>query len=229
MNTSKRKYALTAGISLLVMSIVAAFSFGYAHGSLFHGDPNEIVTNLNTSQNLFLAEITGWVIVLLCDVLVAWALYHYLKEVQNNISLGTAILRLFYAAVLGSAIFQLFEILNVIQMKENVPSSIPIIVSHLESFEKIWSLGLIIFGIHLLGLGYLTILSSSVPRIWGWLLLFAGVCYFVIHLAKNSLPEYETQIKAAEMILALPMAIAEIGFAIWLLFRGRKVTSTEIA
>ncbi len=229
MKTSKRKYALTAGISLLVMSAMAAFSFGYAHNSLFQsGNPNEIFANLNTSQNLLLAEITGWVFILICDVLVASALYHYLKEVQNNISLGTALLRLFYAAVLGFAIFQLFEIQNVIQMEENNPSSVSTIFSHLELFEKIWSLGLIIFGIHLLGIGYLAIHSTSIPRIWGWLLLFAGVCYFVIHLAKNSLPAFNSQIATVEMILSLPMAIAEIGFAFWLLIRGKKVVPVKI-
>ena len=42
------------------------------------------------------------------------------------------------------------------------------------------------------------------------------------------MPPFESPIANAEMILSLPMAIAEIGFAFWLLIRGGKAIPIKI-
>jgi hypothetical protein len=91
-----------------------------------------------------------------------------------------------------------------------------------ESFETIWFFALIIFGFHLLALGILTHQSKNIHNFWGILLVFAAVCYAVIHSAKFLLPEFENQVAIAEMILSLPMAFGEVGFAFWLIIRGGK-------
>jgi len=71
--TNLRKAALISGISLIIMAIVAGFSYGYVHGSLVvPGDISTTYTNITSSSMLFKAEIIGWVVILLLDVLVAY-------------------------------------------------------------------------------------------------------------------------------------------------------------
>ncbi|NCG29669.1 MAG: DUF4386 family protein [Bacteroidetes bacterium] len=59
----------------------------------------------------------------------------------------------------------------------------------------------------------------------GFLLLFAGICYSGLSAAKAMMPSYADQVAAAEMILSLPMALAEILLAIWLIVKGGKGSS----
>ena len=85
-----------------------------------------------------------------------------------------------------------------------------------------WSFGLIIFGFHLLLLGFLALKSWNIHRFWGIMLIVAAVSYVGIHCAKILLPEFENPVKTAEMILSLPMTFGEVGFAVWLIIRGGK-------
>lgn len=130
----------------------------------------------------------------------------------------TALLRVVYALVLGVAITQLMAVVQLVSEQAEVTS----IMNKLESFESLWSNGLIIFGLHLVGLGILSIVSTNISNIFGGLFLFAGLCYFGIHLAKATAPTYGDQISSVEIVLSLPMAIAELGFAFWLIFKGGK-------
>ena len=218
MNTN-RKSALIAGVALVLMAVAAAFSFGYIHNSLvIPTDPNATINNILSLVSLFKAEVFGWIIILICYVVVSFALYYFFKNENRKLSFYTAAVRLVYSAILGVAIFYLIRILN-LQGTENTDNRI---LSHLESFTSFWSFGLIIFGIHLILLGFLTIQSKLMHKFWGFLLIFAGISYSVIHLSNHLFPELESQIKTAEMILSAPMALGEIGFAFWLIIRGGK-------
>jgi hypothetical protein len=217
---TNRKSALIAGIAIITMALAAVFSFGYAHNLLvIPNQPDITLSNLKTSKSLFILEILGWMIILLCDIIVAVALYVYFKNENRKLALYTAAARLIYSAILGVAIFFLLRILFLLNDSENFAGTV---MSNLDSFKTTWSFGLIIFGIHLFLLGLLAIKSRLIHNIWGILLIFAGISYSFIHASNFLFPEFESQIKTAEMVLSVPMAFAEIGFAIWLFARGGK-------
>jgi hypothetical protein len=222
---TNRKSALTAGIALIIMAATAVFSFGYVHNTLVvPGNPETTAANLKSHAWLFRTEILGWHFILLCDVVVAWALYIFFKNENRKLSVLTAGLRFVYTAILGIAILNFIYILKILNgnfaMTQQTANEQ--IMSFLTSFETIWSFGLIIFGFHLLLLGFLTIKSKMIHHFWGIVLVFAAISYILIHSSKLFLPEFESQIQTAEMILSLPMAFGEIGFAFWLIFRGGK-------
>ena len=222
MKSSNRKYAITAGLSLLVMAAAAAFSYGYVFGELVSvGDPKATFQTIKMSATLFKSGIAGWGIIFVTDIMVAIALYKFLKRVNPLGSFLVALIRIAYAGILCLSIYHLFAVLPIIQIPMTT-NSVQTVQMHLESFERVWSAGLILFGLHLIGLGILVWLSDFIPRIWAILLIFAGLCYFGIHAAKVLLPEYIEHIEHIEMILGGPMAIGEIGFAVWLLVRGGK-------
>jgi len=219
---TNRKYAFIAGFALLFMAVLAAFSFGYAHNNLvIPGNAYATVSNLRFSSLLFKTEIVGWLAILFLDVVVAWSLYLFFKSNNPKLSLLTAALRIFYTIIFGAAILNLLHILPFLNgsSSENAKAQI---LFHLNSFETTWSFALIIFGFHLLVLGILVLQSKSIHNFWGLLLVFAAMCYTVINSAKFLLPEFENQVATAEMILSLPMAFGEVGFAFWLIIRGGK-------
>ena len=96
------------------------------------------------------------------------------------------------------------------------------VLSLLESFDTIWSMGLIIFGVHLLGLGYLSILKLQVPALLGYLLLLAGLGYIGIPILENFTGMNESMVSMLEKVLMAPMAAGEILLAFWLIIRGGR-------
>ena len=96
------------------------------------------------------------------------------------------------------------------------------VASQLQQFDTIYSVGLIIFGLHLVGLGYLSVRSGFVPRLLGWLLYFGGASYTLLHAAHQISALNPEIISMVEAGLSVPMALSEILLAIWLIYRGLK-------
>jgi len=225
MNASKmnamgnRSSALLAGLSLIAMALAAGYAYGYVFSSMVVWDsPEATLDHIRSSMGVFMGGIIGWIVIFFLDILTAWGLYQFLKEVHPGLSLATAVVRIIYALVLGTAILHLFTVVDLAQ------STLPAtqLMNELKAFESVWSKGLLLFGIHLFGLGILTIQAWHIPKVIGGLLVFAGLCYFGIHLAKEVAPTYQDQIAKIELVLSLPMALAELGFAFWLILKGGK-------
>lgn len=225
----QRKSALVAGISLIIMALAAFFSYGFAHGSLVvQGDASATFNNIKSSNMLFKAEIFGWVIILITDIVIAWAFYMFLKPINKNLSLLGAWFRLIYATILGIAILNLIFVLLLSKSTDYLSLfKMDQLQAHmmlfLEAFESIWSIGLIIFGGHLMIVGYLVFKSDRIPKIISALLLLASIGYIVINLFNTTLSQYDAVISNLKIVFNVPMIVGELGFGIWLLFRGGKV------
>lgn len=223
MQSTEKRNGIIAGVSLIVMAIAAGFSFGYAHNTLVAETPEMTLQNLNANRSLFFAELGGWSIILITDLIVAFALYFFFRNASKQISLATSLIRFIYTLVLGIAIIQLFKIIPALSSENPYASEIS---SHFQLFEKLWSVGLIIFGFHLIGLGYLSVKSNYVPSLLGYLLYLGGFSYALIHSSRQLNLIGTDVLKSIENILSLPMALAEILLAFWLIYKGfRKSTS----
>ncbi|AWV36401.1 DUF4386 domain-containing protein [Paenibacillus sp. FSL H7-0716] len=227
--TNQRKSALTAGISLIIMTLASFFSYGFVHGTLVvQGDASTTFINIVSSNNLFKGEILGWIIIMITDILVAWAFYVFLEPVNQNLSLLGAWLRLTYSAILAISILTLIFVL-LLTGNTNGFSSLTIeqtqafMMLFLDAFQSIWSMGLVVFGGHLLIVGYVALKSDVIPKVISILLLLASIGYIIIHLSKMFLPQYEAVITTLNFIFTIPMIVGELGFGIWLLLRGGKI------
>jgi hypothetical protein len=115
----------------------------------------------------------------LLDIVVAWALYILLKPVNKSLSLLTAWLRIVYAAILGIA---LVNLTNVIQLLSGAGYLVAIetnqlnaqVMLSLNTFNDGWNVGMVIFGFHLLLLGYLVFKSGFIPKFIGILIIIAS-------------------------------------------------------
>src|SRR5215212_4285118 len=110
--------------------------------------PHYRSNNVNSIGEFRTAIILLFLVAIL-DIVVAWGLYVLLIPANKNLSALAAWLRVIYGGIFIFAISQLFVALQVI-----TPDGTQT-MSFLEAFQSIWDMGLILFGFHLLVLGYL--------------------------------------------------------------------------
>jgi len=223
---SLRKAALLAGFGLLIMTVFYIVADLFVFQNLIvQGDATTTANNIMTSEMLFRIGICCILIVLICDLVVAWALYIFLKQVNKDLSLLTAWFRLVYTAMLGIALINFVDVLILLsganyltvfqseQLHANVMLSI-------NSFYEAWAVALIVFGFHLLLLGYLVFKSNYIPRIFGILLIAAGLSYLFDYFAKLLFPNFGAAI-------SLVLGWGELIFMFWLLFKGGKILERD--
>ena len=113
---SQRRAALVAGLGIVALAIVAGFAYGFVFQSfVVPGDATATANNIKASEMLFRIGFFSWLAILILDVLVAWALYIFLKPVHKSLSLLAAWLRLVYTAILGTALLN-FVIVSLIRL-----------------------------------------------------------------------------------------------------------------
>ncbi|MFY7997463.1 MAG: DUF4386 domain-containing protein [Candidatus Kapaibacteriota bacterium] len=228
---TQRQAAMIAGIALVLMALLAGFAYGFVFTSLVvPGNASVTAQNIKNSETLFRAGVMGWLMILLLDVVVAWALYIFLNPIHKSLSRLVAWLRLVYASLLGIALLNLVVVLALLSGADylnvlDASTRNAQILLFLNAFSGMWSLGLVVFGFHLLVLGYTVVLSQGViPQFLGVLLLVAAVCYILTSAANVLLPNYDTYKPTVEMITSVPMAIGELAFAVWLWAKGGKTS-----
>lgn len=221
-------YAAIAGGAIVAMALAAGFSYGYVWTTLVNfSAPEQTIANLKNALPMFRAGIAGWLFIALCDVVAAWALYLLFKSTHPGLALLTALLRLAYTGFLEMAIGDLLSASALLESGAELSPDLlnQQVLLQLESFEDTWSLGLIIFGLHLAALGMLARGTAAGSWIWVLLLLIAGCSYTFLHLQSLLGIAPNLPWGTIENILAVPMTIGELGFALWLLVKRPQFIS----
>ena len=210
-----RRIAITTGISLLIMAIVGGFSFGYVYPEFNQIDQSEFTyDNMLNNKELYKNMLLGILIILILDLLVSYTLFRYFEKDNRRLSLVSAIIRIIYTIIF--AIATLYLVRNLTDFEVTNQS----IVANFQNFEFTWNVGLMIFGLHIILIGFLMKLHNRIPKFLYYLTLIGGISYVLVHLLKLNFPSQF--VANLEMVLALPMAFGEIGLAIWLLVKGGK-------
>ena len=212
LSSGERTAAILAAVSIIVMALAALGAYGVIHGRLVvHGDGAATAGNIGAARGLFFMEIGLWMLIALTDAAAAIALWRFFALVDGKLSLVMAGSRILYSLSLIAGIVFLVRAAGSPDPLESVGL-----------FERLWSLGLIVFGLHLTLLAGISFKSGFVPGIWSWLLVAAGPSYALIHSLKNLGPTFAPASAALETFLSVPMTVAEVGFAVWLLVRGAR-------
>jgi hypothetical protein len=224
---SLRKAAIVAGLGLLIMTILAIIAnFSVLQNLIVPEDATTTATNIMASVELFRIGICSLLIVAILDVVVAWALYIFLKPVNKSLSLLAAWFRVVYAAIFAIALNNLLTALQLINSADYLKAFEPNqlhaqVMSSLNAFTSGWDLGLAFFGLHLLVVGYLAFKSGYIPKFLGILLIIAGLGYLIDSLGKLLLPNYNVSI-------AMFTFIGEALLLFWLLWKGIKGFDKEL-
>lgn len=204
-----RTLALVAGGSYWIIFVTAIFANFYMLESLT-ADP---LLTVQQSPAAIKAGILAFMITVVFDVVVAWALYELFKA--HPLALLSTLFRMMHAAMMGVAIHALPAVLTLASADD--------ILQQLEIFNSIWLLGLFFFGIHVVLLG---IIFSRVGFIRLFLLV-AGVMYMADTVAHFVLPNYEEYASIFLLFVAVPAIVGEMSFAIWLLVKGGLMSLTH--
>ena len=230
---SLRKAAITGGIAILLMTIAAVVATDIAIGPLIiEDDPTSTIQNIQNNLFLFRIGILSWIVVLICDVIAAWGLYIFLCPVNRHISLISAWLRIVYTAILGTSILNLNYVLELLGSEYYQSSASYAVVESqnwmfLKSFDSSWSIGLLVFALHIFLLGYLGLKSNYVPKILSIFLIIGSVGYLVIHLINLLFPQFEYLIQILGWIFIVPM-LSEVALGLWLLTKGKNVNPNQL-
>lgn len=199
-----RKLALFAGGSYWLIFFAAIFANFFVLESL----SNAPLTTVRQNDVLVRIGILAFMITVVFDVVVAWALYCLFKE--HPLSVLSTLFRMMHASIMGVAIFALPAVLTLNNSEE--------IRKQVDIFNTIWLIGLFFFGIHLILLGKVV----AKPKIIVFFLIFAGIMYMIDTAANFTLPNYEEYASIFLMLVAIPSMSGEMSLAIWLLLKGGK-------
>ncbi len=201
---SSRKLAIIAGSSYLIIFFAAIFANFFVLEAILK-NPLETVTENHLTVRF---GILAFLITVVFDVIVAWALYELYKG--DVLNFPSKLFRKMQSAIMGVAIFALPLVLDL--------DSNAAILQQVNIFNTIWLIGLFFFGIHLIFLA--RIIRN--PKLIALFLILAGIMYMVDTCAHFLLPNYSDYASVFLSMVAIPSILGEMSFAIWLLARGAK-------
>lgn len=204
------------------MALIAAFAEFYVRQRLVvPDDAAATATNLMTHEQLWRLGIVAFLVVIILDVVVAWALYLVFKPVNNAVSGLMAVSRLVFASIFAVAVVNLITAVDLVSDASAGgafdPGQLPAqTMASLNAFGSTWSVGLAFFGIHLALAGYLTLKSGYMSRALGVALVIAGLSYAFDTFAGLLVRDYEPT-------AALFTFVGEVALFLWLLIRNAKI------
>jgi len=215
-----RQAALIAGFGYL-LSPVSYAEFTIYPKLVIAGNIELTAQNIVAHPGMFVAAIMCYLITFLEDVVIAWALYYLLAPVSKPLSLLTAWFRLIYTAVALCGWLNLVTAFRLLATPEyltlfgsvQLHAQLKLLLS---SFRYGWSISLVIFGIHLVLLGYLIYRSGYIPKILGILLVIDGLGWEIDSLQAYLYPN-------AHLGFIFITFFGELVFMLWLLIRGWKI------
>ena len=228
---SQRKVAAVAGFGYLAIIILGIFAEFFVRSRMIvPGDALTTANNILASEWLFRIGIASDLIMLSFDVLVAWALYVLLKQVNQSLAMLALLFRLMHAAIYAATLLLLFFVLLMLSganylaaIETDQMHALVLLFLHGHSYG--YDLGLLFFGLHCFVLGYLIFNSGYIPKILGVLLISASLVYLAGSFTRFLFPDY---IEIISQIYVVSL-IAELSLCLWLLFKAIKFESLDDA
>ena len=212
-----RTWATIAGIGILMMAALSVFAnFLVLERLVTQGDAAATANDIVASRGLFQAGIAGWALIAALDLLVAGALFFVLRPRSRPLAAVAAWSRVLYGAVLGAAILQLIAALGALG-GQVTPGASSQALQNVEAFTDVWNLGLILFGVHLLLVGYLAYRSAYIPKFVAALVGLAGFGYLFDAAARAIIGD-------PAFSLSVITGLGEFVLGVWLVIWGRRIS-----
>lgn len=214
--------ARVAGLLYLVIIVLGLFSELFVRSSLIvPGDAAATASNIMAAEGLFRAGFLTDSIMFLSDVALAVLLFVLLKPVNKILALMALGFRLTQTAAIALNLLNYYAALLLLK---GAGYSSAFDSAQLDSLASLlldlhshgYDLGLILFGVHCLFLGYLIAQSLYLPKALGYLVMAAGVTYLIGSYTRFLCPEL---IEAVSPIYLVAI-VSELSLCLWLLIKG---------
>jgi hypothetical protein len=224
--TSPKKIARIAGVLYLAIFFLGPFAFFLGRTSIVvPGNPAATIDNLMASESMFRLGIVAETAIILIEIVVSAILYVLLRPVSRPLSLAAAFARfaqsVLQAVNLLTAVPALALLGGTGYLTVFAPDQLNALVLLFLDVNAfmiiIWGL---IFGFHLVLLGYLVHRSRFFPRILGVLLIIGAVGYLAQSYGHILAPQFDDVLSTVVIVLSVP---GELAFTVWLLWKGVNV------
>ena len=207
MTITNRQFALIAGAGYVGIFFAAIF----ANFVVLDGIKAEPLMMVVAHEQQVRIGAMAFLVAAVCDVLVAWALFHmYARHAFSTVS---TYFRIMHAAIMGAAVYAL--------LAATAETTAEGVLAQVSIFDSLWLIGLFFFGVHLLFLSRIVRQIRFIP----YMLAAAGVMYIVDTTAQFTYLSYAAHADLFLTLVAIPSILGEMSFAIWLLWRGGKVSA----
>lgn len=188
------------------------------------GDAAATAAKITTSEGLFRLGFLADSVMFLCDVALGVLLYVLLKPVSKTIALMAMCFRLTQAAVIAANLLNYYAASMLLHGSEHAST---LGASQQHAFASLflglhshgYDIGLLLFGVSCLLVGYLVYRSGYLPKFLGVLLVAAGATYLVGSYTRFLFPLY---VESVTPIYAVAV-LAEVSMCLWLLVKGVNV------
>jgi hypothetical protein len=223
---TNRSFARGAGVLYLVIAAAGFFSILWVPAQLtVPGDPVATAALIAARPELFALGVGGDVVMMTAEVVLAVMLYAMFRPFGAVLALSAMVARLMMAAVIAAMLLPQAAVLAL-----SAPDAPVAALDAAQRAEVAWMLARmdaagvwvwqVFFALHLWLLGLLAWRSRAVPRPLAAGLALGGTGYLVDSVRAFALPESATLALVGGALIAV-VTLAEIGFALWLLLRGR--------
>ena len=221
---SLKKTARIAGLLYLILVITGVFSIVYVSSQIIvQGDAVTTAKNILAKEFLFRAGIINDLISNTIFVFLALVLYRLLKQVNRN--QAKLMVALVIVQIPVVFIIEAFNLTSLMLFKDELLQTFELNQRQdlAMLFLKINDYGTLtiemFWGLWLLPFGLLVYKSRFIPRIFGILLIIAGIAYINSSLISLLFPIYSAIVNQPTLLL---VALGEISITLWLLIKGVK-------
>lgn len=218
--------ARLTGLGYLVIFISGFFAnFFILEGLVVEGDIASTTINFQNNIEAFQRGLLSFGIMVAVDILLALPLYVLLNDTHRRLAQFSSWIRLINGTVFGLALMRLTEISGLFDYPSIMRNASPgelqeSVMTILNSFEATWDFALILFGIHLVILGYLLVRSASFPRWIGYLITLAGLTYMADSTVRLVRGEGQAIGEILEVSVLAAGILGEFSLTLFLLFKG---------
>jgi len=218
-----QRLARIGGVLYLAIIVLGLFGEAFVRGTLVvSGDASATANAIAAGESLWRAGIAGDLLMQVLDLPVIVVLYLLLRPVSESLALLATFLNLIQTAVLAANKLNLLTPVLLLGNASGLDAFAPeqlhaLSYLAIEAHGYGFGTGLIFFGFACLFRGYLIFKSGYFPRVFGLLMALAGLCYLVNSFALLLAPALAS---ALFPFVLLPAFVGELGFALWLVFKG---------
>ena len=208
------------------LAYILASVLASALGHIGPGDAPPVYQAIVTDAGAFrlglvIALISGFLF-----LVAAWGLYVLLRPVNKHLALLFLLLNAVGVAIQGASFLWLVSAMlqgdAVSHMQAYSAAQLEgLAYLSIDVYKMGWVTAQLFFGMWLFPLGYLVYKSGYLPRFLGVLLVLDGFAVMIWFLQALLLPDYPA-IRYPGLVVSF---IAEVGLALWLLFKGVKVAA----
>ena len=224
--TSPKAYARIVGGFYLAIFFLGPFAFFMGRTAVVvPGDPAATINTLMASESMFRFGMVAETLIIFIEIVVSAILYMLLRPVNMPLALASTLARFGQSMLQAVNLFTAVPALLLLggtgylaAFEPDQLNALVLLFMDVNAFVIIvWGL---LFGFHLLLLGYLVYKSGFWPRLLGILLVIGSVGYLAQSFGHLLAPQYDSILSTVVVVLSIP---GELAFTLWLLIKGINV------